>query len=328
MNLTRCKKGHFYDTDRFATCPHCQQNSNAGQSKATESIYKEPRPDQGLSYADDVTAPLDAKPMNPGRNTIIGGDIPHTSYRSNQPDAPGTSDETEPLTSPIYQKNIAPEPAPAQKDSQKDYQYTPPTAPWNGYNSPESNTVPVSPNSGQIKGEKISDVRGKINGGYEGGYVENDLRKQVDNVTIPASMPYDDEITQRISFAGQEEKKVDFVVGWLVCVKGNSIGKSFCLRSGKNFIGRDQSMDVVIADDRSVSRNRHAIVTFDPKSNVFLVEPGMSRELFYLDDDLVLTPQLIKAYQVLTIGNTDLMFVPLCGEAFDWKKQFNKNEGK
>lgn len=304
MNLTRCKNGHFYDTDRFSTCPHCMQNNNASQSDATESIYKAPAGNQEFSYADDVTCAVDSKPMNYGRNTIVGG--------AKAPNHNESSDETEALTSPFH-KNISPTPVPAQ---------APPVSP----------IPPVEkgsqPKSGQIAGENIQELRGKINPDRN-GYPGNDLRKQIDDVTMPNNMQYmDDEVTQRITFPGRDEKRVDLVVGWLVCVKGNSIGKSFCLRSGKNFIGRDASMDVVIADDRSVSRNRHAIVIFDPKSKAFLVEPGMSRELFYLDDELVLTPQIIKAYQVLTIGNTDLMFVPLCGEHFDWEKQMDKNAGK
>ena len=28
MNLTRCNHGHFYDMDKFESCPHCKKQGN------------------------------------------------------------------------------------------------------------------------------------------------------------------------------------------------------------------------------------------------------------------------------------------------------------
>lgn len=312
MNLTRCKNGHFYDTDKFGTCPHCLQNSNADQSDATESIYSPnvPKQNQGFSYADDVTCAVNQKPVN---KPMQSGDETEAILPPLHTRPAGNQDETEALDKPFRGNGVPSEPVSPQSP--------PPVSPaFSQGRQPRSGQITPERIPGAQPGSPVPDY-GRVD------YPENNLQKQINDVTGNIKFS-DDEVTQRISFAGRSEKKVDLVVGWLVCVKGNSLGKSFCLRSGKNFIGRDSSMDVVIPDDRSVSRNRHAIIIFDPKSKAFLVEPGMSRELFYLDDDLVLTPQVIKAYQVITVGNTDLMFVPLCGEHFDWNEQIEKNEGK
>lgn len=32
MNLARCKKGHYYDGDKYAGCPHCAQKDNVASS--------------------------------------------------------------------------------------------------------------------------------------------------------------------------------------------------------------------------------------------------------------------------------------------------------
>ena len=32
MNLCRCEKGHFYDKEKYATCPHCSGGSAADNS--------------------------------------------------------------------------------------------------------------------------------------------------------------------------------------------------------------------------------------------------------------------------------------------------------
>lgn len=75
---------------------------------------------------------------------------------------------------------------------------------------------------------------------------------------------------------------------------------------------------VCILGDNTVSRSSHAIVVYDPRSNVYLAQPGSSKELFYVNDKLVLNPIELKAMDQLSIGDTKLMFVPLCSEKFHW----------
>lgn len=129
----------------------------------------------------------------------------------------------------------------------------------------------------------------------------------------------DDLKTIRITPFSQEGRK-EPVVGWLIGLNGEGYGESFKLVTGKNFIGRDKSMDVVLRGDNSVSRQKHAILIFEPKAKIFLVQPGESRELFYLNDEVVLNNQQLKKGDILCIGETKLMFIPLCGEDFDWEK--------
>ena len=77
-------------------------------------------------------------------------------------------------------------------------------------------------------------------------------------------------------------------------------------------------MDVCILGDNTVSHSSHAIVVYDPRSNAYLAQPGSSKELFYVNDKLVLNPVELKTMDLLNIGDTKLMFVPLCGEQFHW----------
>lgn len=119
------------------------------------------------------------------------------------------------------------------------------------------------------------------------------------------------------------------VVGWLVCIGGSHFGEDFKLKSGKNFIGRSSNMDIVLSGDASVSRERHAIVVYEPKSNIFLVQPGDSRELFYLNNDVVLSAEKIQANDIISVGDSLLMFIPCCSEKFNWdavKKDDKKEE--
>lgn len=108
------------------------------------------------------------------------------------------------------------------------------------------------------------------------------------------------------------------VVGWLVCVEGACRGESFSLKTGRNFVGRGPDMDIVLRDDRGVSRKRHAIIVYEPRENVFIAQTGDSRELFYVNDEVVLDHAALQSYDVLSIGNTKLLFIALCGEKFKW----------
>ena len=108
------------------------------------------------------------------------------------------------------------------------------------------------------------------------------------------------------------------VVGWLVCVSGVNKGRAYDLHQGRNFIGRSHEMDVHIIGDNTVSRSSHAIVVYDPRSNIYLAQPGDSKELFYLNNELILNPTKLKAHDELMVGNTKLMFIPLCDDDFHW----------
>lgn len=114
---------------------------------------------------------------------------------------------------------------------------------------------------------------------------------------------------------------IEPVVGWLVCVHGEQKGKSFELHAGRNFIGRGRDMDIVLEKDMAVSRNKHAILIYEARSKIFLAQAGESRELFYINDEVVLSNVKLKAYDELLIGNTKLLFVPFSGDSFTWDEE-------
>ena len=215
MNLVRCGKGHFYDADKFETCPHCLQLM-AHEENVTTPLY---------SSAKNLTEPL-------------------TEY---QPQPSGGS--------------AAPQ-HPAQTDA------------------------------------PVSDLKEEIQRSVSAAPQQDDAEKTVGYYA---------------SLIGIEP-----VVGWLVCIKGEYYGDQFRLKSGRNFIGRGADMDVVLSLDPKVSRVRHAVITYEPRSRTFYVQPGDARELFYLNDNVVLDNAVLKSNDILTIGDTKLMFVPFCTERFSW----------
>lgn len=116
----------------------------------------------------------------------------------------------------------------------------------------------------------------------------------------------------------RKRKGIDPVVGWLVCVEGADRGQDYRIRSERNFIGRGEGMDIRIEGDETISREKQASVSFNPKNNQFKLHPGEGRGLIYLNNEDVDTATPIKAGDIIELGQTKLMFVPLCGDSFTW----------
>ncbi len=77
-------------------------------------------------------------------------------------------------------------------------------------------------------------------------------------------------------------------------------------------------MQVCIQGDNGISREKHAFISFDPKKGVFMLRPGESSELVYLKGDPVYLPTALTPYDIVELGSTRLMFIPFCGEKFQW----------
>ena len=111
----------------------------------------------------------------------------------------------------------------------------------------------------------------------------------------------------------------DPVVGWLVVVDGPGKGNYLKLGNGQNSIGRGNSERIKLDfGDDQISRSKHAMLTFDPRGGEFYIQQGSGTNLAYLDDSPVLAPTKLSTGSRITLGNTSLLFVPLCGENFSW----------
>ncbi len=221
MAVTRCSNNHFYDSDKYSSCPHCGGSSHADTS-ATVALT--------TPYQDNVET-----------NPTVALTQPVYNYEE--------TNVTVPLTQPLNQPKEIPTPPPAK------------------------------PISDEVKTVALYSTK------------------------VP----------------------IEPVVGWLVSIEGSAYGNSFKLKSGRNFIGRSSSMDVCLSDDNTVSRERHATVVFEPKAMLYLVSAGESKELAYLNDEVILMPQKLKIHDIITVGGTKLMFFPCCSEKLNWAEIIQEN---
>ena len=110
------------------------------------------------------------------------------------------------------------------------------------------------------------------------------------------------------------------VTGWLVCMTGSEQGKDYRLHTGKNFVGRSTAMDVVLIDDKTISREKHCSVVYDPKGNVFYVS-SENGNLTYVNNVMIESPVKLMSGDQITIGETKLIFISFCEEGRTWESE-------
>ena len=109
------------------------------------------------------------------------------------------------------------------------------------------------------------------------------------------------------------------VVGWLVVVDGPGRGQSVKLGYGMNSIGRGAEERVSLDfGDEEISRQGHAMLTYDTKGRKFYIQHGGGTNLTYLGESPVLQPHEIKGREIIGLGKTQLCFIPFCGPDFEW----------
>lgn len=156
-------------------------------------------------------------------------------------------------------------------------------------------------------GKELGAIMGKSIGGTTEG---NNLRNGTEEE--------DDDKTLAFGFFGITGNAP--VAGWLVCMNGEARGNDYRLHAGRNFIGRSTRMDVVLAEDRTIAREKHGSVTYDPKGNSFYVT-GEGGNLMYLNGKLLDTSQKLQEGDIVTVGETTLMFIPFCKEERTWEEE-------
>ena len=108
------------------------------------------------------------------------------------------------------------------------------------------------------------------------------------------------------------------VVGWLIALNGPCKGTDYRLHTGYNYIGRERG-DVCVHGDPAISKERDSCINYDQRGRVFYLthEYGINQTL--LNDRSVRKEAAeLYAYDVITIGQTKLLFIPLCGNRFNW----------
>ena len=145
---------------------------------------------------------------------------------------------------------------------------------------------------------------------------------QDDKINLVEQMEDEDRTTAYWS----KDSTIDPVVGWLTCIEGHDKGKDYRIVSERNFIGRGENMDIQISGDTMISRKNHCSISYNPKQRKFMLTPGDSNGLIYLNGEAVYNTVELRAYSVMEMGESKFVFVNLCGDYFDWEKEKAREE--
>lgn len=115
-----------------------------------------------------------------------------------------------------------------------------------------------------------------------------------------------------------EEMNSNPVIGWLIAIEGAHKGRSYDVKQGRNFVGRSTAMDICLSGNSKISRDRHAIITYDPRTRKCYLQPDESRDLVYINEDLLFGPMPMKHNDVITMGEERFVFLALQCDKADW----------
>lgn len=170
-----------------------------------------------------------------------------------------------------------------------------------------SPTLPVDPNGGKVQGYQPT-----VSAAFQNTQSNDNGNMGAYPKTEPISP---------VAASSEESTTFDPVVGWLVCIEGATKGTDYRIHSQNNYIGRSARMDISIPEDSHISAENSAIIAYDNEDRTFYFGPCSGRNIVRVNGKPALSVEKIEAYDVLTIGTTKLLFVPLCGDRFDWNEK-------
>lgn len=114
----------------------------------------------------------------------------------------------------------------------------------------------------------------------------------------------------------------DPVVGWLVVVGGPGLGAFRPVFEGNNTVGRSGAQRVPLDfGDDTISAEEQAYIRYDSAERKFLLVPNLAKTNIVSVNDRKPTGAVeLQAMDLITMGRTQLVFVPFCSPEFDWSE--------
>ena len=134
----------------------------------------------------------------------------------------------------------------------------------------------------------------------------------------------DDEPTRLVGAAPATGSSTDPgpVAGWVVVIEGPGSGRDLRVGLGRNDLGRSSENRISLPfGDARISRRCHLWINYDPRHRVFSVVPGSGANLAYLDETAIEERMPLNHGSTITVGETRLRFVALCGDDFTWPQE-------
>ena len=114
----------------------------------------------------------------------------------------------------------------------------------------------------------------------------------------------------------------DPAVGFLVIVSGPGLGSFRPIFEGNNTVGRSTENRIPIDfGDDAISNEAQAYIRYDSNDRSFLFVPNLAKtNVVSVNDKRPTGPVPLQPMDVITIGRTQVAFLPFCGAEFDWSE--------
>lgn len=110
------------------------------------------------------------------------------------------------------------------------------------------------------------------------------------------------------------------VTAWLVVVDGPGRGRAVELYYGRNIIGRSAEERISLDfGDQQISRRKAAVIIYDHLKHQFHLADGDSSNAIYVNADVLIGSRVLNDGDMITLGQTKLLFRPLCTADFNWE---------
>lgn len=315
MRVIKCRNGHFFDVDTYATCPHCGEAAmTAGDVTPPAKEEKKSIWGRRKTKHSDVQTAVNITPVAPVNDEK--GDLPTEVMEPNIQQVNSTPPLKKNPTLDFWQTSAHSQSEFAEKEENKETV------------TEEENNKAVLETS--LIQEEIKEEKNEVKA-EEPKMAEatSSLLEAVKNASARdegKTMSYFSSATGATPAAVQQKNPTELVVGWLVCISGCRFGEDFNIYVGKNSIGRGEENRIIISDDKSISRSKHATIVYEPKKRNFYLQPGDSSGLTYLNDDYITESHKLTKNDIIELGDSRFMFIPLCGEEFSWEEYMPKGE--
>jgi len=288
MNVIKCENGHHYDADKYEVCPHCGSKSTAEVKHENQVKERNPKKPSiwplGGRKKSEDVTVTTISPDSVASATVGIFDDQNTEKHQDIYSEMPFADKDTVVANGTQALPWVDEDKPSEQPIDEKSILTPPV----------------------IVEEEHKSLRDEIDnsGGKTFGYFSMGATTDSDNKAVIVSN--------------------EPVVGWLVCVQGAHFGESFNIVAGKNSIGRNSDNKIILGKDGSVSREKHALIIYEPKKRNFYLQPGDSSGLTYINDDMITETRMLNKRDIIELGNGKYIFIPLCNETFSWEDYLNK----
>lgn len=313
MNVVKCKNGHFFDADTYEICPHCKDviaNNPSERSATKEKDLKK----KSLWKHREKSAKKEYK------------DIERTGTISLEFES--LSDDSKDFNDHLEQNAVKDSKYQEDEKTLKTVNFWQSSSDIKSIDNNDNREIEYADESKTDSKNDTTETeqREKEELSAENSKSLQDVVKKASANSEGKTLSYFNMATMSNQTGNQDvnSDSVDPVVGWLVCIAGKHFGESFNIGAGKNSMGRSEENRIVFGKDDSISRTKHALIIYEPKKRNFYLQPGDSSGLTYLNDNYIVEAQKLCARDIIELGNSKLLFIPLCDENFTWEDYMHK----